>query len=43
MAALNNHSMVTRSKNGIFKSKVFLTDYKEIEPTTAKDVLKHSH
>lgn len=35
--------MMTRTKNGIFKPKVFLAYYKEVEPTTAKEALKHEH
>lgn len=39
----NTHAMVTRAKNHIFKPKVYLADYKEVEPTSTKETLKHNH
>lgn len=39
----NTHTMITRAKNGIFKPKGYLTDYKQVEPTLAKEALKHNH
>lgn len=27
----------------MFKPKIFLTDYRKVEPTTANEALKHSH
>lgn len=39
----NTHTMVTRANNGIFKPKVYLAYYKEVEPTSAKEALKHNH
>lgn len=41
--SMNIHPMVTRVKNGIFLPKVLLTDYKDVEPSTAKEALKHPH
>lgn len=39
----NTHFKVTRGKNGVFKPKIFLTEYKEIEPPNVKETLKCSH
>lgn len=37
------HSMITGANNGISKPKIFFIDYKEIEPSTTRDALKHPH
>lgn len=39
----NYDSMVTRSKNGIVKTKVFLVNYLESKPLNVKEALKHIH
>ena len=41
--AINAHLMMTRSKCGIFKPKVYLVDYTQHEPCDVKEALKHPH
>lgn len=39
----NQHSMVTRANNGIFKPKVLMTEYRKIEPHNVKIALQFPH
>lgn len=39
----NSHHMITRGKSGIFKPKVFIVDYKEVEPPNVQEALRHDH
>lgn len=42
-ATVNQHSMVTRGKAGIFKPKVLIAEYIEVEPPNVKEALKCVH
>ena len=40
---INAHSMMNRSKCGIFKPKAYLVDYTQHEPCDVNEALKHPH
>lgn len=42
-APSNTHAMVTRSKNGIWKPKTYLSEFLDSEPSTVKDSLRCAH